>query len=172
MTISTRKRLRLDKIVTLAHQDFSKALNTHAYFRTSDHLIGEDMVQDTFVKTWAYLVKGGKIDQMRAFLFHILNNLIVDQYRKRKRISLDSLREKGFEPSVDDSERLTNQLDGQRAFLLLNQLSAKNQKILRMRFEKGLSLKEISLINKQSINTVTVQIHRALKKLRLLTETK
>jgi DNA-directed RNA polymerase specialized sigma24 family protein len=51
-------------------------------------------------------------------------------------------------------------------------LSAKNQKILRMRFEKGLSLKEISLINKQSINTVTVQIHRALKKLRLLTETK
>ena len=150
MTISIQKRLRLDKIVTLAHYDYSKALNTHAFFRTSDHQVGEDLVQDTFVKTWAYLVKGGKIDQMRAFLFHILNNLIVDQYRKRKKVSLDGLREKGFEPSVDDSQHLTNKIDGKAAFLLIKQLSQKNQKVLRMRFERDLSLKEIALINGQS----------------------
>lgn len=158
--------------MTAAHQDFAKVLNTHAFFRIGDQSTGEDMVQDTFMKTWAYLVKGGKIEQMRAFLFHILNNLIVDQYRKRKKLSLDGLREKGFEPSVDDGEKLVDYLDGKEAFKLIYKLSSKNQTILQMRFVRDLSLKEIALINGQSINTVTVQIHRALKKLRLLTEKK
>ena len=158
--------------MTAAHHDYTKVLNTHAFFRIGDHSTGEDMVQDTFMKTWAYMVKGGKVDQMRAFLFHILNNLIVDQYRKRKKLSLDGLREKGFEPSVDDGEKLVDYLDGKEAFKLMHKLSAKNQAILQMRFVRDLSLKEIALINGQSINTITVQIHRALKKLRLLTEKK
>lgn len=170
MTLSAKKRTRLDKVVTLAHQDYAKAMNTHAFFKTSDRQIGEDMVQDTFIKTWAYLVKGGKIDQMRAFLFHILNNLIVDQYRKRKKISLDELRDKGYEPHVDDTEQIVNSLDAQTAFKLISQLSAKNQSILRMRFQRDLSLKEIALINGQSVNTVTVQLHRAVKKLRALAQ--
>lgn len=32
---------------------------------------------------------------MKAFPYHVLNNLIVDEYRKRKTASLDDLLEKG-----------------------------------------------------------------------------
>jgi len=103
-------------ILTSAHKDFEKGLNSHAFFKVNDRSLSEDLVQDTFMKTWKYLVKGGKIDIMKAFLYHILNNLIVDEYRKRKHqtTSLDSLIEKGFEPAEEDSERIFSVLGGER----------------------------------------------------------
>ena len=96
MTPLQEKEQRI--ILGQAHDEFEKGLNTRAFFKVSDHAIGEDLVQETFMKTWSYLVKGGKIDVMKAFLYHVLNNLIVDEYRKRKTTSLDVLLEKGFEP--------------------------------------------------------------------------
>src|SRR3984957_6244515 len=99
---------------TLAHHDFEDGLNKHAYFKLNNHATGEDLVQDTFIKTWSYLVRGGKIDVMKAFLYHVLNNLIVDEYRKRKTSSLDTLVEKGFEPNTGGSERFFVMFAGKR----------------------------------------------------------
>ncbi len=155
-------------VLTVAHDDYGKKFKSYASFRVRNTAISEDLVQDTFKKTWAYLVKGGKIDIMKSFLYHILKDLIIDEYRKRKTSSLDSLMEKGFEPSTDDSKRLINFLDGKRAILLISRLPEKYQKIMRLRFIQDLSLKEISLITGQSKETVAVQIHRGLQKLKVL----
>ena len=105
---------------------------------------------------------------MKAFLYHVLNGLIIDEYRKQKATSLDTLIEKGFEPGVDDSEKLLNIFDGKAALLLIGQLPEKYQKVIRMRYVRLLSLKEISLITGESKNTIAVQIHRGLFKLKLL----
>lgn len=155
-------------ILTAAHHAFAKGLNAHAFFKLNDHALGEDMVQDTFLKTWHYLVKEGKIEIMRAFLYHILNNLITDEYRKRKTSSLDVLIEKGFEPSTDPRNHLINMLDGKSALLLIPLLPKAYQKIIRMRYIQDLSLTEMSLITGQSKNAMAVQVHRGLAKLRLL----
>ncbi len=154
--------------LTSAHNDFSKALNAHAFFKVHDHKIGEDLVQDTFVKTWTYLVKGGKIEVMKAFLYHVLNNLIIDQYRKHKTSSLDSLLENGFEPSINNSENMINILDGKAAILLIQRLPVSYHKIMKMKYVQDLSLKEMSLITGRSKNTIAVQVHRGLEKLKLL----
>lgn len=53
-------------------------------------------------------------------------------------------------------------------FLLIACLPQKYIKIMRMRYIQDLSLKEISLITGQSKNTIAVQVHRGLNKLRLL----
>ena len=155
-------------ILTTAHGDYSKKLNSYAFFKVRNHTTGEDLVQDTFVKTWSYLVRGGKIDMMKAFLYHVLNNLIVDEYRKHKTTSLDLLLEKGFEPNDKSSESLLDILDGKAALLLIQRLPEKFQKIMRMRYVQDLSLKEMSLITGQSKNTIAVQAHRGLEKLKLL----
>ena len=157
-------------ILSTAHNDFSKGLNRHAFFRLNDHEMGEDLVQETFIKTWKYLVRGGKIDMMRAFLYHILNNLIIDQYRKRKAISLDALIEKGIEPADTDfeSKRLFNIIDGKAATLLIKRLPESYREIIRMRFIQDLSLKEISLITGETRNAIAVKVHRGLEKLRVL----
>lgn len=168
MTMNTEQEKEQQSILTTAYRDFGGRLNSHAFYKTSDRAIGEDLVQDTFVKTWAYLVKGGKIEMMKAFLYHVLNNLIVDQYRKRKVTSLDLLVEKGLEPSSDQSQSLFDVLDGKAAILLIKRLPEKFQKIMRMRYVQELSLKEMALITGQSRNTVAVQAHRGLQQLKLL----
>ena len=122
------------------------------------------------MKTWSYLAKGGKIEMMKAFLYHVLNNLIVDQYRKRKTASLDVLLEKGYEPSTDEHQRLIDTLDGEKAMGFIENLDEKYREILRLRYVKHLSISEISLLTKQTKNTTSVQIHRALEKLKVLYE--
>lgn len=166
--MTPKNEKRLQAILTTAHHDYEKGLNTRAFFKVSNHEVGEDLVQQTFMKTWIYLVKGGKIEMMKAFLYHILNNLIVDQYRKSKAVSLDVLMEKGFEPSTVDSRNLVNVLDGEAALLLIERLPEMYRKVMRMRYVQDLSLEEMSLITRKSKNAIAVQLHRGLKKLKIL----
>ena len=166
--MTSKQETQLQGVLSIAHQDFERGLNSHAFFKVHNHATGENLVQDTFMKTWIYLVKGGKIEMMKAFLYHILNNLIVDEYRKHKTTSLDVLLEKGFEPSVDNSKNLFNVLDGKAALLLIGRLPLKFQKVMRMKYVQDLSLKEMSLITGESKNTLAVQAYRGLEKLKLL----
>ena len=105
---------------------------------------------------------------MKAFLYHVLNNLIVDEYRKRKTTSLEALLETGAEPSMDTRESLFNRIDGKGALELISKLPDRYRKILKMKYIQDLSTKEMALLTGQSTNTVGVQVHRALNKLRML----
>jgi RNA polymerase sigma-70 factor, ECF subfamily len=151
-----------------AHHDYAKGLGSHAFFKLNNRAISDDLVQDTFMKTWKYLAKDGKIDVMKAFLYHILNNLIVDEYRKRKLLSLDLLLAKGYEPGTDTTDRLVDALDGKAALMLIQRLPLAYQKVMRMRYVQDLSLAEMSIITGQSKNTMAVQLHRGLAKLKVL----
>ncbi len=166
--MNSKQKKEQQVILSSAHNDYSKGLNLRAFFKVHNHVMGEDLVQETFMKTWSYLVKGGKIDVMKAFLYHVLNNLIVDQYRKRKTISLDTLLEKGFDKSTGDSDREVNILDGKAALLLIKNLPEIYEKVMRMKYIQNLTINEISLLTKQTKNAVTVQLYRGLEKLKLL----
>jgi len=166
--ITPKQKIEREGVLTVAHHDYERGMNSYAFFKTHNNATGQDLVQDTFIKTWAYLVRGGKIDLMKPFLYHILNQLIIDEYRKRKTSSLDVLLEKGFEPSFNHSERIFNVFDGKAALLLIQYLPVKYEKVMRMRYAQDLSLKEISLITGQSRNAIAVQVHRGLIKLKKL----
>lgn len=155
-------------VLSAAHYDYEKGLTSYAFFKLSDHATGEDLVQETFIKTWKYLVRGGKIDVMKSFLYHILNNLIIDQYRKRKTSSLDLLLEKGYQPAHTQSDpaRLMDILDGKAALLLIARLPVRYQKIMRMKYVQELSLAEMSLVTGRSKNSLAVQAHRGLAQLK------
>lgn len=155
-------------ILSTAHHDFAKGLNRHALYKTDDSNIGENLVQDTFMKTWKFLLKGGKIETMKAFLYHILNHLIIDEYRKRKSTSLDTLIESGFEPSDDDGGRLINYLDGKAASLLILRLPEKYREVMRMRYMQDLSLAQMALVTGRTKNALAVQVHRGIEKLQEL----
>ena len=155
-------------LLTAAHYTYEKGLRAHSFFKISDRALSEDLVQETFLKTWSYLVREGKIDVMKTFLYHVLNNLIVDEYRKRKVFSLDALVEKGFEPPSVVPESLVDMLDGKRALLLISRLPVRYQRVMRMRYVHDLSLANISLVTGQSKNAIAVQAHRGLAKLKLL----
>jgi RNA polymerase sigma-70 factor (ECF subfamily) len=148
---------------------YQNSLSAYALSKTNNKTLSEDLVQDTFTKTWKYLVRNGKVVSMRALLYHILRQLIIDEYRKHnKPTSLDNLLEKGFEPSKDDYERNFDISDGKRVAQLIYRLPEKYQIVIHMRYVQELPLKEMSLLTNQSPNTVAVQCHRGLEKLKTI----
>lgn len=164
-------QMRRQKIILDAgYADFNIRLNRYACSRTSDGELANDLTQKTFLKTWTYLVKGGQIETMEAFLYHVLKSLIIDEYRKKKSTSLDMLLDKGFDPTSDDTHRLVDMLDGKQAADLIAQLPTIYQRVMRLRYLQDLSLKEISLITGQTKNAVAVQAHRGMEKLKELYE--
>lgn len=166
--MTQQEQAEMNTTMTLAYNDHQSGLCKHSFFKVNNRQLSEDLVQDTFMKTLSYLSKGGKIGTMKAFLYHALNCLIIDEYRKRKTTSLDALLENGFSLGGDDSERLVDALDGKSAFLLIARLPEKYQKVMRMRFTQNLSLTEMSLVTGKTKNAMAVQVHRGLEKLKLL----
>lgn len=168
--MNSKQKTEREGELASAYKDYKKGLGLYAFSKVHNHATSDDLVQDTFIKTWRYLVRKGKIYTMKSFLYHVLNGLVIDEYRKRKAVSLDTLVEKGFEPSVDDSEKLLNVLDGKSAILLIERLPEKYKKIMHMRYVQLLSIKEISILTGETKNTVAVQAHRGLEKLKLLSD--
>lgn len=170
--MSKQQQKECTALLTDAHNTYQKGLNLYAFFKVHDRITSEELVQNTFMKAWIYLCRGGKINTMKAFLYHIINNLIIDEYRKNKNMSLETLLEKGFEPSVDEIDTLYDTIDGKRAMSLIPKLPHKYKDVMLMRYTQSLTLKEISSITKQSRNTIAVQLHRGLEKLKLSQEFK
>ncbi len=156
-----------------AFEEYNEALFRHATIRISNRERAIDIVHDTFTKVWSYIRSGHEIDSYRSFLYKVLNNLIIDEYRKHKEVSLDALLEaegvdEGSFADLSEStvEALAATIDGRKAFELLNDLPEGYREVMIFRFVDGLGPKEIGELIEESENVVSVRIHRALKLLR------
>jgi RNA polymerase sigma-70 factor (ECF subfamily) len=156
-----------------AFDEYNDALFRHALLRVSNREKAIDLVHDTFTKVWAYLKGGYEIDTFRPFLYKVLNNLIIDEYRRRKESSLDALLELDGvdEGSFDElsestTEALAATIDGKKAFELLEEMPDQYREVIILRFVDQLGPKEISELIEESENVVSVRIHRGLKMLR------
>jgi len=156
-----------------AFEDYHEALFRHASMRVSDREKAIDIVHDTFTKVWSYARSGQHIDSYRSFLYKVLNNLIIDEYRKRKEASLDSLLaidgvDEGSFPELSENtvEALAATIDGKKAFELIAELPDVYREVIILRFVDELGPREISELIEESENVVSVRIHRALKMLR------
>lgn len=156
-----------------AYEEFGDALFRHAVLRISDRERAIDIVHDTYTKVWTYVRNGNEVEQFRPFLYKVLNNLIIDEYRKKRESSLDALFEKeGIDEGTFDElsentvESLAATLDGKRAFEMLEKLPDEYREVIILRFVDGLGPKEISALIEESENMVSVRLHRGLSYLR------
>ena len=150
------------------YEEFADPLFRHCYFRVSSSEVAEDLVQESFMKTWNYLTTGKTLDNPKAFLYRIAGNLVIDYYRKKKTSSLDALADTGFDPAGDDEESILLFTAGNEAVAMLEQLEPDYREVLTMRFVQELSIREIAIEVGQSENAVSVRIHRAINKLKKL----
>jgi RNA polymerase sigma-70 factor, ECF subfamily len=160
-----------------AFEEYSDALFRHAFLRISDRERAIDLVHDTFTKVWSYIRTGHEVTSFKSFLYKVLNNLIIDEYRKHKESSLDALFEvEGIdegtfsELSADDTDSMIASLDGQRAFDLVHQLPDTYKEVLILRYVDELGPKEISELIEETENVISVRLHRGMKMLRDLVE--
>ena len=146
-----------------AYEELSDAIFRHCYFRIGDREKAKDLMQETFTKTWEYIVGGQPVNNLKAFLYRVASNLVVDEYRKKRELSLDSLQVDGFEPSFDDRNKTEAGIDAKIAVRVINQLDEKYREVVLMKYVDELSPKEIAGITGDSENNISVRIHRGLK---------
>lgn len=152
---------------THAYDTYADSLFRHCYFRISDRERAKELTQETFTKAWDSIAKGTIVDNMKAFLYRIANNLIVDEYKKRKTVSLEDMVEAGFSPEAD-AVNLNNILDGKALSNCLSKVEEPYRTALIMRYIDDLTPHEIALSIGKTANVVSVHINRGLKKLRQL----
>lgn len=151
-----------------AYEDHVDSLFRYCAFKVDEREVAKDLVQDTFCKVWVYIAEGNKIQNLKALLYTTLSRTIIDYYRKKKAVSLDSLSENGFDVADDNTKISLDQIDGQQAIALIQKLPEEYRDVIFMKYVNELDLKEIAEILGERENTIAVRIHRGIKMLKEL----
>jgi RNA polymerase sigma factor (sigma-70 family) len=161
-------------------QRHKKRVYSYIYMLVKDQQLAEDLFQDTFVKV-IHKLKGGKYNEEGKFLqwvMRIAHNLIIDHFRREKRITVIGQRDdfdifntiKSFDLPYEHvlmKEQVHDQLKQ-----LIELLPPEQREVLKMRHYNDLSFKEIAEETEVSINTALGRMRYALINLRKMIEQK
>lgn len=142
------------------------AIYRYCYFRLYDKEKGRDFMQEAFTKAWQYLADGNEVKNIRALIYKIANNLIIDFVRKKKEASLEAMEEDGFAPKINIREMTDQYLDAKTAIEKLQMIEPEYREVVYMRYVENLTPREIAEILNEKVNIISVRIHRGIKKLK------
>lgn len=154
-----------------AYEQYADAIFRHCFMRVYERELAKDLMQETFMKAWKYYEEQGAngIDNLRALLYKIATNLIIDHVRKpssKRTDSLEDMVEAGFEPGEDKSHKLKDELDAKDALKVLAYIKPEYREVLELRYLNDFSLKQTASILGISENLVSVRLNRALQDLK------
>lgn len=150
-----------------AYDAYADAIYRHCYFRVFSRARAEELAQETFLKTWQYISDGKEVKNIRAFLYQVANNLIIDESRKRKEESLDHMQEENdFEPASDDHLKIERRAMAREVLGVMDKLGADEREVLVMRYVDDLDPREIAEVLGVTPNAASVRIHRATQSLK------
>lgn len=149
--------------LTRAYETYYVSLLRYCYLRISNKEKAQDLVQETYVRTWQYLVEGHSIANDKSFLFTTAHHLVIDEYRKKKTVSLELIVATLDVSQITIDEDPYLQEDIVRVMRHIDDLPAPYRTVLHMRYVDGYSVKEIALHLHITSTTVSVRIHRGIK---------
>lgn len=148
---------------------YSDALFRFAYFQVSDREVARDVVQDVFMETWKCIADGGEIQNIRAYLYRVARNRIIDHYRKHKTQSLDVIQEKGVDFGDERGGATAEaQREASHMLRLLGKVEQKYREPVLLRYMEGLGTKEVAEILGETEGNASVLVHRGLEQLKKL----
>jgi RNA polymerase sigma-70 factor (ECF subfamily) len=148
------------------------------YSKMADRDVADDVFQDTFIKVIKTL-KSNSYNEEGKFLpwvMRISHNLIVDHYRKNKKMPM--LRETEefsifsilTDTSMNAEGRIITEVIEKDLQKIIKQLPDDQREVLTMRIYQDLSFNEIAELTGVSINTALGRMRYALMNLRKLIE--
>lgn len=164
-------------LTTLINRHQSKIFG-FIYSKISDRDISNDIFQDTFIKVIKTL-KSGAYNEEGKFLpwvMRIAHNLIIDHFRKNKKMPMFRETEEFsvFSIMSDDSLTIENKIIRDQVEIdlrkLIEELPADQKEVLVMRMYQDMSFKEISEMTGVSINTALGRMRYALMNMRKVIE--
>ncbi|MFA6024318.1 MAG: RNA polymerase sigma factor [Candidatus Gracilibacteria bacterium] len=154
-----------------AYDKYADAIFRHCFIRVYDRELAKELMQESFMKAWKHYGETGEgdIENLRALLYKIATNLIIDHSRRpgsKKAASLEDLVEAGLEPGEDHSKQMKDQLDAKEALKSLDLLKEEYREVLTLHYLQDLPLNQTAEILGISPNLVSVRLNRAMKELR------
>lgn len=175
--------LLIKKYVEGNEEALSKLINRHKsriygfiYSKIKDTDIANDVFQDTFVKVIKTLKSNSykEEDKFVSWVMRISHNLIMDHFRKIKRMPIqrDTDEFSIFSILSDNSPNIENRIITNQIQIdlkkLIEQLNDDQKEIVEMRLYRNMSFKEISEEKEISINTALGRMRYAINNLRVI----
>jgi RNA polymerase sigma-70 factor (ECF subfamily) len=152
---------------------YYQPLYRQIYYHVRHRETAEDLTAEVFARLLAQLAKGqGPRQHLRAWLYRVAFNLIVDESRRRVHRDHDPLEEgvASLEQGVEGHvQRLILQ---QEAWNALDELTVKQRAVIVSRFLGGQENREIARMLRTSVGAVKALQHRGLAAMRRYLEQK
>lgn len=152
----------------------NQRITSFIYSKVLDRDAAEDIFQDTFIKVIKTLKKGNYSEEGKflPWVMRIAHNLIIDYFRKNKRMpkfeggdDFNIFSVIGDEKPNIEKQLIKDQIDSDLS-MLIDELPDDQRDVLIMRIYKDMSFKEISECTGVSINTALGRMRYALINLR------
>lgn len=154
---------------------YLKPIYNFVYIYTKNEQESEDIVQDVFLKVWKNIKRFKKDKNFKTWIYTIAKNTTIDFFKKKKNILFSETEKENdpdfesfsFEESIIDSNYLPDELYYKKEVQdnirkLLDNIPIKYKEIINLYYIEEFNLKEISVILKQSINTIKSKHRRGL----------
>lgn len=132
---------------------------------TGDEEQARDVVQETFLRLWKQ--DPGQI-RLGEWLFTVCRNRALTVRKKEGRMSPLTQQEAETRPSREagPAERTEDRDTLRHILRLIDGLPKRQQEVLRLKFQNGLSYREIGSATQLSVSNVGFLLHTALKRIR------
>ena len=147
--------------------EYEQPLTQYAARLTGNLEAARDVVQETFLRLCR--LEPGSIDgRVAAWLYTVCRNRALDVRRKESRMKpLSAANLETPTGSERNPAEVAETRDGAgQALQALTHLPENQQEVVRLRFQAGLSYKEIAEVTRLSVSNVGYLIHTALKTIR------
>lgn len=148
-------------------------LRNYAYKMTGNELDADDLLQETYLRAFRFFHKFEKGTNCKAWLFRIMKNLFINNYRKNQKSpgkvdyeEIENFFENIKSDKVDSSdlqEKVFSNLLDDQVTLALNSLQDDFKTVIILCDLEGLSYEEIAEFVQCPIGTVRSRLHRARK---------
>ena len=152
--------------LTEHYQELVDQVFRFTYLKTSNREIAEELTSECFLSTITYL-KDHNVENIRAFLFKVARNKIIDYYRQKDRVIYSDEVVLAHEPSSGADEVMIMH-EAKMVAEKIRLLPDDDREVLTLRYLEDLEIREIADIIGKSQVATRVQIFRALRKAREL----
>ncbi|MFN0130157.1 MAG: RNA polymerase sigma factor [Verrucomicrobiales bacterium] len=153
---------------------FERPLVRYALGLCGDLEQARDAVQDTFIKLSRDAVRGAtpathdQVEALAPWLFTVCKNRVIDLHRKSSRlVPMDSAIIESIPASHPAPDTALDRKDTARQLRqMIEELPEKQRHVLKLKFESGLSYKEIAAATGLTTSNIGWIIHQAVQSLR------
>ena len=148
------------------YEHYNPEIFRYACRMLGDNNLAEDCVADTFLRLLIAIHGGVLLGNIRAYLYRIAHNWIIDHFRRHPQAEL-TLDEQLHTNAEDNPSQLAAQnVEAQRIRSALLKLSAEQRLVIELRFMENWSHDEVAVALDKTVEATRALQYRAVEALR------